>query len=377
MRGDVMRLGARMFAALIVADLLMAVSATGPFHVQPANAAYWVRGIYRFSSTAWGTMASDGFNWSTDGGTNTNNYGGQRAAGLNGMVWLDAYSNSSCTQTMTDAEISSVVHTNVSGGNAGAVYQVGDEPTTNGCNAAPTYAHITGVIHGADSRAKSWVADDQFNDPNIAAWPAGLPMKGSVDILAFDIYPCQAGPCEFSMIDQAVRRIHSVGLRSWEFILQDFGPCQSWRAPTAAEVTQQFLHWYNQGALGYWVYALDTDPTPCPGNVTGAGELRTMNSMNVNYVAPPPAAAPPPQAPKPTPKPSAAASPVASPSPSANRPGAGTPGGASQTPAAAIQHAQSAFFSSSDALPIGIVAVGVLLALVGGGLFLARRRRSG
>jgi len=371
MRKRVVRLGARLFGALMIADLLLLVSGTGPWQVQSAAAAYWVRGIYRFTSTAWSTMASDRFNWVTDGGTNTNNYGGQRAAGLTGMVWLGAYNNSTCQQTMSDSQITGIVRTNVSGGNGGAVYQVGDEPTTNGCNAAPTYAHITAVIHAADSRARTWVADDQFNDPSIGNWPAGLPMKGSVDILAFDIYPCQAGPCEFSMIDQAVRRIHSVGLRNWEFILQDFGPCQSWRAPAASELTQQFNHWYNQGALGYWVYAYDTDPTPCPGNVTGAGELRQINSMNVNYVAPPPNT-PPPAAPRPSPKPTP--TPSASPSPSHSA--SNSAEAPSQSPVAAIQTAKPASFTSSDVLPIAVGAIGLLLALVGGGIFVARSRRA-
>jgi hypothetical protein len=264
---------------LIALPLTISINAGPQLQMRPASASAPVRGIYRFSSTSWSALASYGFNWVTDGGTNTNNYAGQKAAGLNGMVWLDAYDNTQCTQTITDAAITQVVRTNVSGGNSGAVYQVGDEPTTNGCGASSTYAHMTVVIHSADPTAKTWVADDQFNDPSTSHWPAGLPMLGSVDILAFDIYPCQSGPCRFDMIDLAILRIHSVGLTNWEFILQDFGPCQSWRAPTAAEVTQQFQHWQGAGALGYWIYSYDTDPTPCPGNVAGSAELQQLNSV--------------------------------------------------------------------------------------------------
>jgi hypothetical protein len=335
-----------------------------------------VRGIYRFSSTSWGAIAGDGFNSVTDGGVQA--YGdAEAAAGLQGMVWVDAYDNSSCTQTMSDSEIASKVHANVTAGHPGLRYQVGDEPTTNGCNAAPTYVHITQVVHGADASAKTWVADDQFNDPSISHWPAGLPMKGSVDILAFDVYPCQAGPCQVNMIDLAIERIHSVGLLNWEFILQDFGPCQSWRAPTASEVILQFQHWQGAGAIGYWVYTFDTDPTPCPGNVTGDGTLKQINAMPLNSAP----------ASKTTPSPVAAASPPAkSPSPTAPsskaspRPGAATPSPAGSpnptgTPTvAASSYQPSDPVRSSAWTPQILVGIGFLVVLAGVGLNYLRRR---
>jgi hypothetical protein len=328
-----------------------------------AGSATPVRGIFRFSSTSWTTLAGDGFNWVTDGGTNTNNYAGQRAAGLRGMVYLDAYDNSSCRQTITDAQISRVVQGNVGGGNRGAVYQVGDEPTTNGCNAYPSYAHMTSVIHAADPSARSWVADDQFNDPSTSSWPAGLPMKGSVDILAFDIYPCQAGPCQYNMIDLAIKRIHSSGLTNWEFIVQDFGPCQSWRAPTAQEVVQQFHHWQGAGALGYWVYAYDLDPTPCPGNVAGSAVLRQINALSVNPSKPAAKASPSPRpAASPTsthsPKPVATLSPGVAPSPTAS-PGAQPPSRGGRP---------------GWLPPQALIGVGLLMALAVVGLGYFRRR---
>ena len=367
----------RLAGSFALAVIVFAIAAlSGPAGPVDVSAAGTVRGIYRFSSTTWGTMAGLGFNAVTDGGTNTNNYAGQRAAGLRGMVWLDAYSNTTCKQTMTDAQIQSIVHTNASGGNAGATYQVGDEPTTNGCAAASTYSHITSVIHAADGSAKSWVADDQFNDPSISHWPAGLPMKGSVDYLAFDIYPCQSGPCELAMIDQAVQRIHSVGLRNWMFIIQDFGPCQSWRAPNATEVLQQFQHWQKAGAIGYWVYTYDTDPTPCPGNVAGTGVLRQINSMPLNPTTPPPS-------PKPTPKPAASPTPAVhspSPSPSAGHSPSTSPSkapsgvspsaSASPQPSDTAQHVQN---GGPGLLPLILVALGILVVLAA--ILLTRLRR--
>jgi hypothetical protein len=360
---------------VVACPLMIPAPGTQP-HMNPV-ASSSVRGIYRFSSTAWSTIAGLGFNWVTDGGTNTNYYQGQRAAGLAGMVWLPAYDNSSCAQTMSDAEIIQVVQTNVSGGNAGAVYQVGDEPTANGCAARATYVHVSSVIHTVDHAARTWVADDQFNDPSTSNWPAGLPMKGSVDILAFDIYPCQSGPCQLNMIDLAIQRIHSVGLTNWEFILQDFGPCESWRAPNATEVLQQFQHWQGAGAIGYWVYTYDSDGS-CPGNVAGAGVLRQINGLAVNpgSAPPPPASSAPagtPPAQSPTPKTSA--HPTSSPKVAGKQsPGTSPIAGASpgSSPADPLRPTLTAIQSSS--LPLAVIGIGAVLAAIGIAFGYLRRR---
>ncbi len=375
----------RSLAACIVLVVAYSLSpaAVTQLRVNPV-ASGSVRGIYRFSSTAWSTIAGLGFNWVTDGGTNTNYYQGQRAAGLTGMVWLPAYDNSSCAQTMSDAQITQVVQTNVSGGNAGAVYQVGDEPTTNGCAASAKYVHMTSVIHAADRAARTWVADDQFNDPSTSNWPAGLPMKGSVDILAFDIYPCQSGPCQLNMIDLAIQRIHSVGLTNWEFILQDFGPCQSWRAPNATEVLQQFQHWQGAGAIGYWVYTYDADSS-CPGNVAGSSVLKQINALALtpgSAPPPPPPASPPPagtpaatpaaHTPGPTSSPHATSLPKAS---GKQSPGtAHSTAGASPGSSAADPLKPTLTAVESSSLPLAVVAIGVLLAGIGFALSYVRRR---
>ncbi len=381
-------------SAVLVLAYSLSPTAVTQLHENPV-ASGSVRGIYRFSSTAWSTIAGLGYNWVTDGGTNTNYYQGQRSAGLTGMVWLAAYDNSSCKQTMSDAQITQVVQTNVSGGNAGAVYQVGDEPTANGCAAGATYVHMTSVIHAADHAARTWVADDQFNDPSTSSWPAGLPMKpaglpmkGSVDILALDIYPCQAGPCQLNMIDLAIQRIHSVGLTNWEFILQDFGPCQSWRAPNATEMLQQFQHWQGAGAIGYWVYTYDSDGS-CPGNVAGSSVLKQINGLAVNpgSAPPPPSPASPPPAgtpstapsgtpaaqtpaPKSSPRATSSSKPSGKASPGSSHPAAGASSG--DPPANPLKPTLAAIESSS--LPLAVVGIGALLAVIGIALGYMRRR---
>ena len=219
-------------------------------------------------------MRSAGFNASTDGGVQDG--GDQQAAvGMTGMVWVGAYDNSSCAQTMSDSQIAGLVQANVNAGHRGLRYQVGDEPTANGCNAAPVYAHITQVVHGADPGAKTWVADDQFQVGN--ALQSGVPMKGSVDILAFDIYPCQSGPCDLSAIDAAVAQIHAAHLTNWEFIIQDFSS-GNWRWPTPAEIQAQYDHWKGQGALGYWVFAWDYQGQSVTAQAGNIAALQQINS---------------------------------------------------------------------------------------------------
>jgi hypothetical protein len=230
-------------------------AAKPPAPVAAPRSAPAIRGMYRFTSTEFAAMHAAGFNVTTDGGVQ--DLGStEAAAGLTGMVWVDAYSNTACTQTMADATIKGLVQANVNAGRRGLRYQIGDEPTANGCLAqAPViYRHITALVHGVDSRAKTWVADDQFQSGN--PLQSGIPMKGTVDILAFDVYPCRSGPCDIAAIDSAVRQIHAARLTNWEFIIQDFSS-SPWRWPTPTEILTQFAHWKNQGAIGYWVFAWD------------------------------------------------------------------------------------------------------------------------
>ena len=237
------------------------------------------RGIFRFASTDWSAIHAAGFNASTDGGVQDNG-AAQAAAGITGMVWVAAYDNQGCAQTMTNSTIAAMVQANVNAGRPGLRYQIGDEPTAYGCKAAMAYSSITQAVHSADSSAKTWVADDQFQDGNPVQ--QGIYMKGTVDILAFDVYPCRIGnSCNYAAIDSAVQQIHAAGLTNWEFILQDFSD-SSWRWPTPAEIQAQFDHWKGQGASGYWVYAWDylgATVTSQPGNVAA---LQSINSQNLN-----------------------------------------------------------------------------------------------
>jgi hypothetical protein len=232
-----------------------------------------VRGIFRFKTKAWAELARAGFNAASDGGVQE--YGrAQARAGLAGSVWLNAYNNVTCRRLMSKAQIEAAVRANVRAGYQGLYYEVGDEPTSNGCRAEAAYRLMTAAVHRADPSARTWTVDDQFNDPDVHEWPARIPMAGTVDVLAFDVYPCfspSVAKCDFYMIRDAVARIRKAKLRQpWWFVLQDFNrDGGTWRWPTPAELKTEYDDWQGAGASGYFVYAWDADGsvTSRPGNV--------------------------------------------------------------------------------------------------------------
>ncbi len=263
-----------MFVGLALLSVTLVT--TSSYAARAAGSAAVTRGVFRYTSTDFAAMHAAGFNAATDGGVQ-NNGDAEAAAAITGMVWVGAYNNLTCTQTMTDSAISALVQANVNAGHPGLRYEIGDEPTTNGCSAATTYAHMTQVVHGVDATAKTWVADDQFQIGNPVL--QGVPMKGSVDILAFDVYPCQSGPCQYSAIDSAIQQIHAAQVTNWEFIIQDFSS-GSWRWPAPAEIQAQFDHWRGQGASGYWVYAWDyqgQQVSAQPGNLAALQQINLQD----------------------------------------------------------------------------------------------------
>lgn len=251
-------------------------ASTTPAPRASADAGAPVRGIYRFNSDDWSNMAAVGFTHVTDGNSNQ---AAQKRAGLVGVIWAGGWNKGKCSFEWSAGQMAAVAEANRG---HGYYYQLGDEPNVFQCkNAADEYRRATQLIHQHDPTGNTWVAIDQFNDENLAAWPGpDIPLNGAVDVLAFDVYPCHSGQCRYDMIDAAVRRIHAAGVRDWQFILQDFGH-DDYRWPTADELRKQFQRWQGQGASGYWVFAWDYqkgDVTRQPGHLDA---LRWMNQQGI------------------------------------------------------------------------------------------------
>jgi hypothetical protein len=220
-------------------------------------------------------MAATGFTHTTDGNYHQS---AQQQAGMEGIIWLGGWDQSRGSFESSPSEMAEVVDANRG---RGYYYQLGDEPDQFGAGVVGEYRKATELVHQHDPTGKTWVAIDQFNDPDMTAWPGpDIPLNGAVDVLAFDVYPCQSGPCEYGMIDGAVRRIHAAGVRDWHFIIQDF-EYEDFRWPTADELRGQFQHWQGQGASGYWVFAWDYQQNNATGQAGHVDALRWINQQSV------------------------------------------------------------------------------------------------
>jgi len=127
-------------------------------------------------------------------------------------------------------------------------------------------------------------------------------MQGTVDILGFDVYPCQRGQaCNFGMIDYAIERIRTNRVTNWWAVIQDFAD-SSWRWPSPAELTAEFQHWSGSGMSGYLVFAWDYQDNSVTSQ---AGNLDALREANGSTLA---------AAPTPTPMPTATPGPIPTPS---------------------------------------------------------------
>jgi hypothetical protein len=241
-----------MKVALGIAALALLLAASAFWIAHPAQAGYTTRGIFRFDSLDWPRMAADGFNTSTDYGPNF----------PNGMVWIPAYDRATCAQKVSDADLRATVLRHP----RALTYQLGDEPASYGCAAHDAYVRMTAVVHAADSTARTWVADDQFqihnNVPGHNPQSPTIPMAGSVDILAFPVYPCQNNTCDWAAVRWAASRIPQlIGTQQWQVVVQDFQEAD-WSWPSVADLQLQMDLWAPaltsaRPPTGYWVFAWD------------------------------------------------------------------------------------------------------------------------
>lgn len=246
---------------------------------QASPSSSFPRGIVRFGSSDYATMAAAGFSVTTDGNDNSvlERLG---SSGLNGLVWLGGWNNAGCSWEYSDSKVIGIVDA-VKGNPRVLAYQVGDEPDAKACPRAPdAYAARTTLVHQRDSVGLTLTILNQLNE--ISSKPvstAPTPFKGAVDIPAFDVYPCFEGQrrCDFAMIDRAVSAIKSMKLPRWWAVIQDFQYGQ-WRWPTRSELDGQFRAWAGSGMSGYLVFAWDymgSRITSQPGHVA---QLRSNNS---------------------------------------------------------------------------------------------------
>jgi chitodextrinase len=236
-----------------------------------------VKGIMRFSTTNWSQLAGAGFNTSSDG-NDSGTLSAQAAVGMNGLVWLGSWDHTSCSWEYSDAQAVSIVQS-VMGSPTVVAFELGDEPLQTPCANAPSaYAQRTALIHSIDPHGVTMTIDDELNNP--AGPPATILMKGTVDVLAFDVYPCQDGQaCQFGMISSAIKTIHAQAITRWWAVMQDFAG-EGWRFPTNDELTTEYSMWRGSGMSGYLVFAWDY----LGNSVTSvSGNVQTLQQNNATF----------------------------------------------------------------------------------------------
>lgn len=289
-------------AVLLTAGLLAAGCSAGSTPEpagSDAGAVAPVRGVYghdssfdpaRQTTTGFAAMRRAGF-----GLVQTDVYrdglDALRAAGLQGMVWLGAYDNRTCTFEHDDAWVTQHVRT-IAGHPAIYAYYIGDEPRVGQCPHAPDQLRArTNLVHRLDRHARTFTVIQDW-DPQLNAVPYSLwAGSGAVDIWGFDVYPCQRQPhrCDFHSIDQSRGLIERLGFAPYLVLMQDFQDCY-YGLPTNDELRTQFAHWQRSRMAGYLVFSWNyTSAVPgcaqyavqveqVPGNVQ---ELACENTLPV------------------------------------------------------------------------------------------------
>jgi hypothetical protein len=179
-----------------------------------------------------------------------------RAAGLQGMVWLGAYQNSTCAFEHDDAWVRRHVAA-IAGHPAILAYYIADEPLVSRCPHAPDALRArTALVHALDRHARTFTVIQAW-DPARGAnpYPDWLG-SGAVDIWGFDVYPCRRSPhgCDFGEIDRYRDLIEQLGFLPYLAVLQDFQDCY-YGLPTADDLRAQFLHWQRSRMAGYLVFS--------------------------------------------------------------------------------------------------------------------------
>jgi PASTA domain len=243
---------ARVRRKLIVLASVLVLSSQAAGSLQSDSAPAY-RYIYDADSAA-GTALSHGWNlidvgsqWSAD----------RLPRGAEGLVWVGDYDNSSCSWQMSDPSLESHVRAAVADAKVFG-YFISDEPNPNACPDAPAQHRArSNLIHAIDPRARTVIVLDSNGFAGQATPDAleQLPRwKGTADYIGLDPYPCYRGAaCDFSWIARTIRAANAAGLNYWG-VVQAFDG-DSWRWPTASELSRMLAQWAGSKETGYMAFA--------------------------------------------------------------------------------------------------------------------------
>jgi hypothetical protein len=212
-----------------------------------------VRGVYGSCSAGFDTVLAAGFNAVTVGAYREE-LDQLAAVGLQGVVWLGSWDDSTCSFEYDEEWVTSHVEA-IQGHPAILAYQITDEPKASDCPTAPQEIRArSDLVKGIDPTNPTYVviqaSDGQSQHPYEK-------FAGTTDIMGIDIYPCSfEDGCRMEKIDQAVAALEQDGVPRYWALIQAFED-DYYRMPTATELHAQFARWRSSAMEGYFVFSLN------------------------------------------------------------------------------------------------------------------------
>jgi hypothetical protein len=175
--------------------------------------------------------------------------------GLQAVVWLGPYNNSTCSFAKSDDWVRQNVP-NVAGHPAVIAYQLADEinyPRVEGCpNIADQVRARSDLVKSLDPAAETYVT--------VAAWDGfeEYPFQyftDVADIIGLVIYPCSHSKgCDFDEVYEAIAEADADGIGRYWAVIQAFE--DGWyKQPTYEQLKRQLEIWTESSRMeGYFIY---------------------------------------------------------------------------------------------------------------------------
>jgi chitodextrinase len=208
--------------------------------------------------------------------------------GLQGMVWVGDYDNTTCSWSLSDSALTSAV-TAARGDPKVFGWFFSDEPNPYRCPSAPAQHRArSDLVHSIDPRTRTVIVLDSNGFAGRATRDALLQLplwRGAADYVGLDPYPCyQGSACDFSWIDKTIRAANAAGLSYWG-VLQAFDD-SSWRWPTAAELSHMVNQWARSRESGSMTFAWTWDGHDLSSKPELLNVLRRFNGRPATCVVP-------------------------------------------------------------------------------------------
>lgn len=233
-----------------------------------------VRGVYGSCSAGFDTVLAAGFNAVTVGAYEEE-LDALTAVGLQGVVWLGSWEDSTCSFENDDEWVTSHVEA-IEGHPAILAYQVADEPKETDCPMAPQeMADRSDLIKSVDPTKPTYVVIQASDGDGPHPYEKFV---GTTDVMGVDIYPCSfENGCRMEKIDEAIAALEEDGVPRYWALIQAFED-DYYQMPTPAAIHDQFARWRTSNMEGYFVFSLNYESNQLETHADVLAALREENA---------------------------------------------------------------------------------------------------